>query len=80
MPSHKCGHIPTGRCGGIHLSKKLPEHLGEDPRTSQVDVRKEMFLLIREDVHILSLQVCISALLQSFFFFLIYVDFLVFVF
>ena len=35
-----------------------------------------MFLLIREDVHILSLQVCISALLQSFFFFfLINVDF-----
>ena len=74
VPSHsKCRHIPMG--GGIHLSKKLHKHLGEDPRTSQVDMKKEMFLLIREDVHILSLQVCISALLQSFFFFLINFDF-----
>ena len=32
----KCGQAPIGLCDGIHLSKKLGMHLGEDPRTSQV--------------------------------------------
>ena len=27
---------PTGLCGGIHISKNLRTHVGEDPRTSQV--------------------------------------------
>ena len=26
-PYNKCGCIPTGLCGGIHLSKKLHMHL-----------------------------------------------------
>ena len=29
MPAHnKCGHIPTGLCGGVHLNKKLYSYLG----------------------------------------------------
>ena len=35
-PQNKCGHACIGHCGGIHRSKKLQMHLGEDPWTSQV--------------------------------------------
>ena len=34
-PHNKHGHVPTGLCGGIHLSKNLHSHLGEGLRTSQ---------------------------------------------
>ena len=36
LSNNKWGHAPIGLCDGIHLSKKLGMHLGEDPRTSQV--------------------------------------------
>ena len=30
MPPHnKCGHTPTGLCGGIHFSKKMCTHVGD---------------------------------------------------
>ena len=30
VPSHKCGHTPTGLCGGIHISKNLHKHLRDE--------------------------------------------------
>ena len=37
VPHHKkFGHILTGFCSGIHLSRKLHMHLGKSPRTGQV--------------------------------------------
>ena len=37
----KCGHAPTGLCGGIHLNEKLRMHVGECPGTSQVWKKKQ---------------------------------------
>ena len=40
-PHNKCGHSPTGLCGGIHLSKKLYTHVGVSLRTGQVWKKKQ---------------------------------------
>ena len=40
-PDNKGGHAHTGLCGGIHLSKTLPVHVGEGSGISQVSRERQ---------------------------------------
>ena len=40
-PPNKGGHAPTGRCGGIRLSKTLPMQVAEGSAISQVSRKRQ---------------------------------------